>query len=94
MERIDAKTHKVVATIEVGVPGDGGDIAVGEGTVWVSSFDFPLSRIDPASNRVVQQFAGPGGDAVRLGLGSVWLSNLEAGNVWRLDFKKITAIRP
>jgi YVTN family beta-propeller protein len=93
VSRIDAKTHKVLATIEVGVPGDGGDIAVGDGSVWVTSFDFPLSRIDPSANRVVQQFAGPGGDAVRVGLGSVWLSNLEAGNVWRLDLKKITTIR-
>jgi len=37
----------------------------------VTSFDFPLTRIDPASNTVVQQFFGPGGDAVRVGLGFV-----------------------
>jgi streptogramin lyase len=94
VSRIDAKTRKLLATIEVGVPGDGGDIAVGEGSVWVTSFEFPLSRIDPGKNQVVQQFAGPGGDAVRVGLGSVWLSNLAAGNVWRLDPKKIVALRP
>jgi len=60
---IDPKTNKVAATIEVGVPGEGGDIAAGEGSVWVTSFEFPISRIDPASNTVVQQFAGKGGDA-------------------------------
>jgi YVTN family beta-propeller protein len=93
VSRIDETSHKVVATIEVGVPGGGGDIAVGEGSVWVTTFDFPLTRIDPNTNRVVQQFAGPGGDAVRVGLGSVWLSNGRQGNIWRLDPKKIMALR-
>jgi virginiamycin B lyase len=92
--RIDPKTNKVTATIEVGVPGPGGDISVGEGSVWVTSFEFPLSRIDPATNAVVQQFYGKGGDAVRVGLGSVWLSNIEAGNVWRLDPKRVEATLP
>jgi YVTN family beta-propeller protein len=94
VSRIDPKTNKVVATIEVGVPGGGGDIAVGEGSVWVTSFEFPISRIDPSTNQVVQQFYGKGGDAIRVGLGSVWLSNLEAGNVWRLDPKRIEATLP
>lgn len=89
--RIDPKTNKVVATVEVGVPGEGGDIAAGEGSVWVTSFGFPISRIDPASNKVVQQFVGKGGDALRVGLGSVWLSNYEAGTVWRIDPKRIAA---
>jgi virginiamycin B lyase len=94
VSRIDPKTNKVVATIEVGVPGPGGEIAYGEGSVWVTSFEFPLSRIDPARNAVVQQFAGAGGDAVRVGLGSVWLSNLRAGNVWRLDPRRVEATLP
>jgi virginiamycin B lyase len=92
--RIDFKTNKVVATIEVGVPGEGGDIAAGEGSVWVTSFGFPISRIDPASNKVVQQFVGKGGDALRVGLGSVWLSNYEAQTVWRIDPKRIEATQP
>jgi len=94
VSRIDPKTNKVVATIEVGVPGGGGEIAAGEGSVWVTAFQFPLSRIDPATNTVVQQFFGEGGDSVRVGLGWVWLSNLRAGNVWRLDPKRIEATLP
>ena len=94
VSRIDAKTNKVTATIEVGVPGPGGDIAVGEGSVWVTAFEYPLSRIDPSTNTVVQQFYGKGGDAVRVGLGSIWLSNLEAGNVWRIDPKRVEATLP
>jgi YVTN family beta-propeller protein len=91
VSRIDPKTNKVVATIDVGVPGEGGDISAGEGSVWVTSFDYPISRIDPATNEVVQQFVGKGGDAIRVGGGSVWLSNLEAGNVWRLDPRRVEA---
>ena len=62
-----------------------------KGSVWVASFDYPLSRIDPSTNQVVQQFYGPGGDAVRVGLGSLWLSNLREGNVWRLDPRRVEA---
>lgn len=91
VSRVDPKTNKVVATIEVGVPGEGGDIAAGEGQIWVTAFGFPISRIDPATNKVVQQFKGEGGDAIRAGLGSVFLSNLRAGTLWRLDPKRIEA---
>jgi YVTN family beta-propeller protein len=89
--RIDAKTNKVVATIEAGIPGPGGEIAVGEGSVWATSFEYPITRIDPSTNAVVQQFYGPGGDAIRVGHGSVWLSNLRQSNVWRIDPKRVEA---
>ncbi len=91
--RVDMATNKVVATIACGLPGGGGEIAVGEGSVWVTLFEYPLTRIDPRTNEVAQQFYGPGGDAVRVGHGSVWLSNLRQGNVWRLDARRIVATR-
>ena len=94
ISRVDAQTNKVVATIEAGIPGPGGEIAVGEGSVWVTSFEYPITRIDPSSNTVVQQFFGEGGDAIRVGHGSVWLSNLRQANVWRLDPKRIEATLP
>ncbi|HJR61889.1 MAG TPA: hypothetical protein VJ813_20945 [Vicinamibacterales bacterium] len=94
ISRVDAKTNKVVATIEAGIPGNGGEIAVGDGSVWVTSFEYPITRIDASTNKVVQQFYGEGGDAIRFGLGSVWLSNLRAANVWRLDPKRIVATLP
>lgn len=92
--KVDPKTNKVAATIETGVPGEGGDIAYGEGSVWVTGFEFPISRIDPELNKVVQQFAGEGGDAIRAGLGSVWLCNLMKGTMWRIDPKRIAATLP
>ncbi len=91
VSRVDPKTNKVTATIEVGVPGPGGEIAAAEGSVWVTAFDFPISRIDPQSNKVVQQFTGEGGDAIRAGLGSVWLCHLKTGKLWRIDPKRIEA---
>ena len=94
ISRVDVKTNKVVATIEAGIPGSGGEIAVGDGSVWVTSFEYPITRIDAATNKVAQQFHGDGGDAIRFGLGSVWLSNLRAANVWRLDPKRIVATTP
>jgi virginiamycin B lyase len=87
VSRIDPATNKVSATIEVGVPGEGGDIAVGEGAVWVTAIGKPLSKIDAATNRVVTQYVGKGGDALRVGLGSLWLSNHEFHEVWRIDPK-------
>jgi virginiamycin B lyase len=94
ISRIDVKTNAVVATIDAGIPGPGGEIAVGEGSVWATSFEYPITRIDPSTNRVAQQFYGPGGDSIRVGHGSVWLSNLRQGNVWRLDPRRIEATVP
>ncbi len=85
VSRVDPKTNRVVATIETGVPGAGGDIAVGAGSVWVTMDEFPLMRIDVATNTVVHQWVGLGGDSLRVGLGSVWLTNHKEQNVWRLD---------
>ena len=88
VSRVDVKTRKLVTNIELGAPGGGGEIAFGEGFVWVTVFELPLSQIDPDTNRVVKQWTGLGGDAVRVGHGSVWLSNLRQQNVWRIDPKQ------
>jgi streptogramin lyase len=85
ISRVDIKTGKVLATIPCGIPGGGGEITFGSGSVWATVFDFPLTQIDPKTNKVVKQWAGQGGDGIRFGFGSVWLSNLRQGNVWRLS---------
>ena len=91
ISRVDPKTNKVVATIEAGIPGNGGEISAGEGSVWATSFEYPITRIDPATNKVAQQFYGEGGDSIRVGLGYVWLTNIRAGNIWRIDPKRVLA---
>jgi streptogramin lyase len=70
-QRIDPKTNKVSKTIELLVPNSDGDIAVGEGSVWVTLKGFPISRIDPKTDKVAQQFvrkaAEPSGPRRRCG---------------------------
>jgi YVTN family beta-propeller protein len=88
VSRIDVKTRKLITNIEAGIPGGGGEISYGEGYVWATVFEIPLTQIDPATNKVVKQWVGAGGDAVRVGHGSVWISNLRQQNLWRVDPKQ------
>jgi virginiamycin B lyase len=88
VSRVDATTGMLLATIPAGIPGHGGEIAFGAGSVWVTVIEFPLTQIDPASNKVVAQWRGAGGDSVRFGHGSVWLTDLLGGKIWRIDVPK------
>ncbi|WP_157934506.1 hypothetical protein [Microvirga ossetica] len=75
LQRIDPASGEVIATIETGLVGRGGDIATGGGYVWFSLSGTPLVQIDPRTNAVVAVFKGIGwGDAVRFGGGSLWMS--------------------
>jgi YVTN family beta-propeller protein len=47
ISRIDPNTNAVTATIAAGIPGRGGEIAVGEGSVWATSFEFRLRGSTP-----------------------------------------------
>ena len=84
--RIDPQTNKVVATILCDVPGTGGDIAAGEGYVWVRAKKELLVMIDPRENKVAEIFGPPAGSgAVRAGRGSVWVTAHDINKIWRLD---------
>ena len=86
VSRIDPRTNKVVATIDCGVPGTGGDIAAGEGYVWVRAKKELLLVIDPQSNKVIETFGPPAGSgAVRAGGGFVWVSAHDINKVWKLS---------
>ena len=82
--RVNASTGKRTALIAAGIPGQGGEITFGGGAVWASVFGYPITRIDPATNAVSGQWHGDGGDSIRIGHGSVWLTNLRGEKVWRL----------
>jgi virginiamycin B lyase len=89
ISRVDTKTNAVSATIAAGLPGSGGEIAFGEGSVWATMMRIPITRIDPEKNAVVRQWIGKGGDSIRVGHGSVWLTDLNHGVVWRLDAERL-----
>jgi len=80
--RVDTSTGKRTALIAAGIPGLGGEIAFGDGAVWATLFDYPITRIDP--NTVTGQWHGKGGDSIRCAHGSLWLTSLLGAKVWRL----------
>jgi virginiamycin B lyase len=93
VERIDPKTNKVVKTIDLAVPNAAGNLAFGDGFLWVTQTGFPLTRIDPQTDqeRVAQQFWGDGGGLITATPGAIWLSNVNKGSVWRIDPKRVIA---
>ena len=84
ISRVEEQTGEVT-TIAAGVPGTGGEITFGNGFVWATMFDFPITQISPVTNSVVRQWGGAGGDGIRFGLGSIWLSNGQLQTVWRIS---------
>jgi virginiamycin B lyase len=82
--RVDAATGERTALIPVGIPGLGGEIAFGAGAVWATVFDFPITRVDPATNAITAQWHGTGGDSIRVAHRSIWLTSYTGAKVWRL----------
>jgi virginiamycin B lyase len=82
--RVDAQSKKVTATIPLGIPGHGGDIAWGAGSIWTTVADVPLTAIDGKTNKVLRQWVGPGGDSLRFGHDSVWLTDYKHGTLSRI----------
>jgi virginiamycin B lyase len=90
VSRIDPTTNKVIASIPANIPGAGGDIAYGGGTIWVAASGTPVMRIDPKTNKVIDQYGNyKGADAIRFGFGSVWVSDHGKGDLWRIDPQKL-----
>lgn len=94
IDRIDPKTGKVSKTIELNVPNADGELAFGDGFLWVTQAGFPLTRIDPASESVAQQFHGEGGGAIAVSPGAIWLSNMARGTLSRIDPKRVLVTLP
>lgn len=82
--RIDPATGKAT-NVDADVPGEGGDLTVGGGSVWARGSNKLLARIDPKRNRVVARY-GPssGSGAVIVGAGAVWISAHDIDTVWRV----------
>ncbi len=81
VSHLDQKTGRLLATIPLGLPGPGGDIAFGDGKVWVTMDGVPLTAIDPATNQPLRQWVGPGGDSLKVDAGWIWLTDYHGGTV-------------
>jgi len=91
--RINPLTNKITAVIAAHVPGTGGEICSGGGFIWVTMAGTPVTRIDPARNRVIDQYGNYNkADAIRYGFGSVWVSDHGKGELWRIDAAKLSAV--
>jgi virginiamycin B lyase len=90
ISRVDIMSREVTASIHAGIPGPGGDICFGAGAVWATIFDVPLTMVNARSNKVVKQWVGPGGDSMRFGHDSLWITDYRRGWLWRLPLKDLT----
>jgi len=91
LERIDPKTNKVAKTIELGAPAAGGSVTVGDGFAWVAMPGFPITRIDPATDKVVQQFYGDSAGPLQSAGGFLWLTGAKSGRLLKIDPKRVIA---
>lgn len=84
LSRVDVAMRRPTITIPLNTPGPGGDVAFEGGRVWTTMMKTPLTAIDAATSTVLCQWQGEGGDSLRIGHGSIWLTNLKAGTVSRV----------
>jgi virginiamycin B lyase len=89
LSRIDVGGKRPVDTVQLQTPGAGGDIAYGDGRVWTTMRKTPITAIDGARAVVLCQWKGAGGDAIGVGHGAIWLTDLSAGTVLRIALSDI-----
>jgi virginiamycin B lyase len=84
LSRVDVAGRRPVDTLHLQTPGAGGDITYAAGLVWTTMRKTPLTAIDAARSVILCQWKGDGGDAVGVGHGAIWLTDLSAGTVLRI----------
>ncbi len=89
LTRIDAASRRILGSIALHTPGEGGDITFGAGTVWTSMLRVPLSAIDAQTGRLLCQWTGAGGDALGTRGNALWLTDYKAGDIYRFDVQDI-----
>ena len=99
LKRLDPRTGEEVAAISLeNFPTNTTEVAVGAGSVWVSSGDYyphpvsrrhpgdgPVLRGDPETNRVVDRIPVDSPTGLAFGHGSVWVTSAGYGTVSRID---------
>ena len=89
VSRVDENSKRVIATVQLGIPGTGGDIDYGADSIWLTVFDVPLTRVNATTNRVVKQWIGKGGDSLRFGFGSLWITDYKKGLLSRISTQEV-----
>lgn len=89
LSRIDIGGQQPVVTVPLHVPGSGGDIAYADGEVWVTMLKTPLTVVDASRAQPLCQWKGAGGDAVGVGHGSIWLTDIRGGTVTRIALSDV-----
>lgn len=89
LTRIDAHSKREVGMTRLRTPGPGGDVAFGHGIVWTTMAKVPLSATDGNTGRVLCQWTGPGGDSLGVSRDAVWLTDYDAGDVYRFDLDDV-----
>jgi YVTN family beta-propeller protein len=90
VSRIDPATNSVSATIALGEIVQGGDIAVGGGSVWLRGSRTLLFQIDTATNEIVARY-GPsaGSGSVAADDNAVWITAHDVTTIWRLEYSGV-----
>lgn len=83
VSKVDAQAKRLIENVQAAMPGGGGELAYGAGSAWATIVGVPLARIDSTTN-AVRHWGGRGGDAVRFGAGSIWLTDYYDGLLWRI----------
>ncbi len=87
--RVDPSTDEVAATIDVSdISIQGGDLAVGGGSVWARVSDVLVARIDPARNLIVDRIGDvQGSGSVDADRDAVWISAHDRFAVYRVPIE-------
>ena len=85
---VGAVAERIQATGSFSPAGGGGAVTVGGGAVWAVSASSTLARVDPATRRVVRDFAGRNPRGLAFGAQALWVANHSENNVYRLDPKR------
>ena len=85
VSHIDPDANEVVATIAVEGRINGGDLTVGDGSVWLRGGYELVAQIDPRTDRVVARYGKPAGSgSASAGAGMLWISAHDVSEIYRI----------
>jgi streptogramin lyase len=84
LQRIDPRTHRVIATTRVSSKPC--ELTEGFGSLWVSTQSGVLDRVDPGTGRVLRHVpVGAGSYEPVVSFGRVWVSNRNGSSISEID---------